>query len=169
MARHLKPHERNEWAPWIRAALVGFALALALAALVSLPAHAAPDDEVRSTFDQFVAAQNAHDPAAVRALLLDSPNFLWITRGNVIWGRDAAIKRFEANYAGTWKLTPKMAELKVMVLSDSAAQLYVPILFTIGAAGQPAQESWTFINQTLVKTADGWKVLSILPISAPNQ
>jgi len=124
---------------------------------------------VRTTFDQFIVAQNAHDPVAVRALLLDSPNFLWITRGNVVWGRDAAIKRFEANYAGTWKLTPKLAELNVMVLSDSAAQLYVPILFTIGAAGQPAQDSWIFINQTLAKTAVGWKVLSILPIPAPAQ
>lgn len=161
--------EHKEWALWLRVALIGLALALATTALVTSPAYAAPDDEVRTTFDQFVAAQNAHDPAAVRALLLDSPHFLWITRGNVVWGRDAAIKRFEANYAGTWKLTPKLAELKVMVLNEGAAQLYVPILFTTGAAGQPAQDSWTFINQTLVKTADGWKVLSILPIPAPAQ
>ena len=144
-------------------------LALAAASLWGTPALAAPDDEVRATFDRFVAAQNAHDPAAVRALLADSPNFLWITRGNVVWGRDAAIKRFEANYAGTWKLAPKLSELKVMVLNESAAQLFVPILFTTGPAGQPAQDSWSFINQTLVKTADGWKVMSILPIPAPAQ
>ncbi len=144
-------------------------LALAAASLVGMPVRAAPDDEVRAAFDRFVAAQNAHDPAAVRALLADSPTFLWITRGNVVWGRDAAIKRFEANYAGTWKLAPKMGELKVMLLNESAAQLFVPILFTTGPAGQPAQDSWSFINQTLVKTSDGWKVMSILPIPAPAQ
>lgn len=148
---------------------VAMAAMLALAISAALPARAAPDDEIRAAFERFVAAQNAHDGAAVRALLLDSPSFLWITRGTVIWGRDAAMQRFEGNYAGTWNLKPKSSELKVMLLNDGAAQLYVPILFTIGPAGQAAQESWTFINQTLVKTADGWKVASILPIPAPAQ
>lgn len=148
---------------------VAMAALLALATTTALPARAAPDDDIRAAFERFVVAQNAHDGAAVRALLLDSPNFLWITRGTVIWGRDAAMQRFEGNYAGTWNLKPKSSELKVMLLNDGAAQLYIPILFTIGPAGQPAQESWSFINQTLVKTADGWKVASILPIPAPTQ
>lgn len=105
MARPAIPlRVRKEWALWTRVALIGLALALATAALVTSPAYAAPDDEVRNTFDPFVAAH-----------------------------------------------------------------LYAPILFTIGATGQPAQDSWTFINQTLVKTADGWKLLSILPIPAPAQ
>jgi hypothetical protein len=41
-------------------------------------------------FAKFVAAQNAHDLKAVGELLQDSPQFLWITRGVPIWGRDAA-------------------------------------------------------------------------------
>jgi hypothetical protein len=40
-----------------------------------------PEDEVRATFDPFVAAQNGHDLRAVQSLLLGSPDFLWITRG----------------------------------------------------------------------------------------
>lgn len=149
----------------------GLAIAAVVACVIgaSPTAQAAADDEIKVAFERFVAAQNAHDPVAVRALLADSPNFLWITRGNVIWGRDAAIKRFEANYAGTWKLAPKSSDLKVMLLNEGAAQLFVPILFTTGPAGQPAQDSWSFINQTLVKTAEGWKVMSILPIAAPAQ
>ena len=137
--------------------------------LTGAAATAAPMDDVKTAFDAFVTAQNAHDATAVRALLADAPDFLWITRGNVVWGRDAAMKRFEANYAGTWKLAPKLTELKVILLGDGAAQLYVPVLFTVGPAGQPAQESWSFINQTLLKTAEGWKVRSILPIPAPAQ
>jgi ketosteroid isomerase-like protein len=78
---------------------------LALVLMVSTGyALAAADDEVKATFDRFVAAQNAHDVSAVRDLLLDSPNFLWVTRGAPIWGRDAALKRFETLYQGTWKL-----------------------------------------------------------------
>lgn len=143
--------------------------AIAVAMSIGTVAIAAPEDDIKATFDSFVAAQNAHDAVAVRALLADAADFLWITRGNVVWGRDAAMKRFEANYAGTWKLAPKLSELKVIVLGDGAAQLVAPVLFSIGAAGQPAQDAWIFLNQTLVKTADGWKVRSILPIPAPAQ
>ena len=42
------------------------------------------EDDVKASFDRFVTAQNAHDVSAVRDLLLDSPNFLWITRGTPV-------------------------------------------------------------------------------------
>ena len=58
-----------------------------------------PEDEVRATFDRFVAAQNAHDIKAVESLLLGSADFLWITRGTAVWGQDAATKRFAALYS----------------------------------------------------------------------
>ena len=67
---------------------------------------------MRATFERFVAAQNEHDAKAVEALLLDSPNFLWITRGTPIWGVDAALKRFATLYQGRWRLDPDAAGLK---------------------------------------------------------
>ncbi|WP_018317315.1 DUF4440 domain-containing protein [Bradyrhizobium sp. WSM2793] len=133
------------------------------------PAVAAPEDEVRTTFDRFVAAQNAHDVKAVESLLLASPDFLWITRGTPVWGADAALKRFTALYEGTWKLEPDVANLKVIMTGDSVAQIYVPIIFTIGATGQSPQQTRFLMNQLLVKTPSGWKVSSILPIPAPAQ
>ena len=74
--------------------------ALPLLACVALaaPAGASPEDEVRSTFERFVQVQNAHDAKALAGLLADSPDFLWITRGNVIWGREAALQRFSKLY-----------------------------------------------------------------------
>ena len=111
------------------------------------PLAAAPEDEVRATFDRFVAAQNDHDAKAVEALLLDSPNFLWITRGTPVWGADAAMKRFATLYQGTWRLDPEAASLKVMMLGDGVAQLYVPIVFTIGPSGQSAQPTRFLMNQ----------------------
>ena len=128
---------------------------------------AAPEDEVRAVFDQFVKAQNSHDLQAVRELLLDSPNFLWVTRGAPIWGRDAALKRFEMLYQGTWKLSPDMANLKAVLLSDTTAQVHVPITFNIGAPGQPAPDAPFLMNQTLVKTAAGWRIANVLPIPLP--
>lgn len=131
------------------------------------PAFAAPERDIKETFDRFVAAQNAHDISAVRELLLDSGNFLWVTRGTPIWGRDAALKRFESLYQGTWKLTPDASNLKVILLNDATAQLFVPVMFNIGPAGQPASDAAFLMNQTLVKTPAGWRVASILPIPLP--
>jgi uncharacterized protein (TIGR02246 family) len=131
-------------------------------------ARASTEDEIKALFVKFVAAQNAHDLKAVGELLQDSPQFLWITRGTPIWGRDAALKRFEALYQGTWSLDPKTDELKVVELQPGVVQLYVPITFMISAAGQTAQATRFLMNQVLVKTPNGWKVSSILPIPAPQ-
>jgi hypothetical protein len=130
-------------------------------------AFAGVDDDVKATFDRFVAAQNAHDVSAVRDVLLNSPNFLWITRGAPIWGRDAALKRFETLYQGTWKLSPDTSNLKVVLLTATTAQLFVPIMFNIGPPGQPAPDALFLMNQTPVKTAAGWRIASILPIPLP--
>jgi len=143
--------------------------ALLLSVLLALPqfATAGTEDDVKKAFDAFVAAQNAHDPKAVSNTLHDSPNLLWITRGTAIWGKEAALKRFEALYQGTWKLEPEAGALKVMVLGPDTAQIFVPIVFTIGAPGQTAQPTRFLMNQVLIKTAEGWRVSSILPIPAP--
>ena len=138
--------------------------------MLSVPhLFAATEDEVKAVFERFVAAQNAHDIRAVGALLLDAPHFLWITRGTPIWGHEAALQRFEALYQGTWRLEPDMPALRVMMLSDTSAHVYAPIVFTIGASGQAAQTTRFLMNQVLVKTRGGWRVASILPIPVPTQ
>jgi len=144
-------------------------IGLLFAACFFFSGHAAsaPEDDVKALFERFVAAQNAHDANAVRELLVDSPNFLWISRGITIWGRDAAIKRFETFYQGTWRLALDSSTVKIFMLNETAAQLYASIMFTTGAPGQPAQDGPTLMNQTYVKTPAGWRVASILPISLP--
>ena len=145
---------------------------MALVVLLLIPlgtsaSCAEPGDEVRLTFEHFIAAQNAHDVKAVESLLLNSPDFLWITRGTTVWGPGPALKRFTALYEGTWRLEPEASGPKITMLGESAAQVYVPIMFTIGAAGQPAQPTRFLMNLILVKTPTGWRVSSILPIPAP--
>jgi uncharacterized protein (TIGR02246 family) len=144
-------------------------LILSILLATAAPVRAGSEDEVKAVFARFVAAQNAHDLKEVSALLQDSAQFLWITRGSPVWGRDAAIKRFEGLYQGTWSLDPKMDEMKVLELQPGVAQLYVPITFMIGPAGQTAQPTRFLMNQVLVKTGGDWKITSILPIPAPQQ
>ena len=146
---------------------VAIALFFAIGAMLPRSAISAPEDDVKASFERFVTAQNARDANAVRDLLLDSPDFLWITRGTTIWGRDAAMKRFETYYQGTWRLSLDSSSLKILMLGDSAAQLYAAILFTTGAPGQPPQDGLTLMNQTWVKTPAGWRVASVLPIPVP--
>lgn len=150
-----------------RTTLMGTLFVAGALALLPTVASAAGEDEVRAVFDQFVKAQNSHDVAGVRDLLLDSPNFLWVTRGAPVWGREAALKRFESLYQGTWKLSPDMSNLKTVLVSETTAQLYIPITFNIGAPGQPAPDTPFLMNQTFVKTAAGWRITSILPIPLP--
>ena len=83
-----------------------------------------------------------------------------------IWGRESALKRFEGLYQGTWKLAPEMSALRIIMLSDTTAQLFIPIVFSIGPPGQPASDSTFLMNQTLVKAAAGWRIANILPIPA---
>jgi ketosteroid isomerase-like protein len=150
--------------------LTGSRIALATVLMICAGSvQAGTEDEVKAQFSKFVAAQNAHDLKAVGDMLLDSPQFLWVTRGAPIWGREAALKRFEALYQGTWSLDPKTDELKVFEVQPGVAQLYVPITFLIAPAGQPAQPTRFLMNQILVKTPDGWKVSSVLPIPVPTQ
>jgi ketosteroid isomerase-like protein len=146
-------------------------LALGMAAaLLSVGSTRAAElqDDARAVFERFVAAQNAHDASAVEAMLLDSPEFLWVTRGTAIWGRAAAMDRFRALYLGTWNLVPDMAQFRAASLGDDAAQLFAPVLFTIGAPGQPGQPTRFLLNQTLRRIGDGWRIASILPIPAPT-
>ena len=76
---------------------------------------------------------------------------------------------FEALYRGTWRLEPALSDLRITLVADGVAQIYVPIMFTIGAPGQEAQKTRFLMNQVLLKTPAGWKVASILPIPAPAQ
>lgn len=132
-------------------------------------AQASTDDEVRAAFDRFVQVQNAHDAKALEALLADSSQFLWITRGITVWGRDAALQRFAKLYEGTWRLDPEPTSVRVVPLSSDVAQLHAAVQFTIGAPGQPAQVTRALLNQVLVKSGGTWRVMSIFPIPAPAQ
>ena len=140
---------------------------LAVTLLSASAARAATEDEVKAVFAKFVTAQNAHDLEAVGEILQDSSQVFWITRGQVYWGRDAALKRFGEYYQGTWALEPKVNEIKVVELSPGVAQLFAPTVFRIAPPGQAAQPSFFLLNQIYVREASGWKLASIFPILVP--
>ena len=134
----------------------------AVATLAMSPVCAAPKDEIRGAFSKFVAAQNAHDLKAVGELLSDSPDFLWIAPGRIVRGRDAALSHFRELFKSTWRVDPDWSTFQVMMLDVSTAEIFVRVSTTNGAPARSAR-----MNQILVNTARGWRVLSILPGDLP--
>jgi hypothetical protein len=128
---------------------------------------ASPEEEIRASFDKFVPAQNAHDLGAVKALLNDDPSFLWVTRGNVVWGVGPSLERFAALYQGTWSLAPELPALRIALVTESVALLEAPVVFSIGLPGQSATHTPFILTQTWVRKGTTWQVAAILPISMP--
>ena len=140
-------------------------VALILVTLPLAPARAAEAPDPRAFFEDFVAAQNAHDAEKVRSMLWDGPQMLWITRGIQIRGADAVTARFREYYQATWQLDPDMSKFEATALGDGVAQVLVPITFTRGNPGQPPQQARILISQTYVRVGAEWRVASILAVA----
>ena len=155
--------------PWARLrSLSAMAMLLVLVATIGAggPAQAAANDaEARTIFEKFIAAQNAHDADAVKAMLLDSPSTMLFARNVDTRGRDAVAARFKDYYEGTWHLDPDMSRFRVAVISNDVMQVLVPIVFTRGLPGKPPQQSTFLISQTYVQDANGWHIASIMPVA----
>lgn len=146
--------------------LRGALIFLAMTTSTVGPASAASsDNDARALFIRFVTAQNAHDAAAVEALLWDSPETLWFTRGVEVRGTKAIAETLKEYYAGTWHLEPDIGHFRSTTISDDVMQILVPIDFTRGLPGKPSQTDRFLISQTFVRGAAGWRVAAIMPIA----
>ena len=146
--------------------LLAFGFAVAAMFLASAQA-ATMEEEVRAVFDRYVAIQNAHDLKSMRNLLVDSPDFLWVTRGKPIWGREAALKDLEERYKGTWHIEFDRKELRVISVSRRVAQVHATTQLTVGDPGAQPAKTLAYINLVMVKKPEGWQIASILPIQVP--
>ena len=168
MIHSMKPASPANPRPARRRSLSATAMLLALAGTIGSAGQvlaAANDAEARTIFEKFIAAQNAHDADAVKALLLDSPSTLLFARNVDTRGRDAVAARFKEYYEGTWHLEPDMSKFRVAVISNDVMQVLVPIVFTRGLPGKPTQQNIFLISQTYVQDASGWHVASIMPVA----
>lgn len=139
------------------------------AVFTTLASAATMEDEVRAVFDKYVAAQNAHDLKSMRTLMIDSPDFLWITRGKPVWGREGALKVLEERYKGAWHIEPDRREFRVVSVSRRVAQVYATTQLTVGDPGVEPATVRVYINLVMVKKPEGWRIASILPILVPPQ
>ena len=124
---------------------------------------AATEAKARAIFLQFVAAQNAHKESAVRAMLWNSSNMPWVSRGIETRGADTVASKSTTKEHGI--SNPDMSQFHAATITSNVMQILVPIVFTRGLPGKPPQDNTFLIGQTFLREGNSWLVASILPIA----
>ncbi len=142
--------------------LLPIVLALALSGLLlSGPAKADPQQDIRALYAAFVAAQNAHDIDAVRPLLSDRPDFLWISDGRPVWGREAMLDRMaEFQRAEVWQVIPEYEASQVILLDADSAVFHLPLVLILGTKAKPAELPW-LVEVICQKETTGWRIVGL--------
>jgi uncharacterized protein (TIGR02246 family) len=136
-------------------------LAFAATILVAAPAIADPQQEIRDLYESFVSAQNRHDIEAVREVLSDRPDFLWISDGRPVWGREAMLERMATfQNAEVWRVEPEYEASQVILLDDDTAVFHLPLLLVIGTKADPAELKW-LVEVICQKEAAGWRIAGL--------
>ena len=139
--------------------LSGFVASIALFA-PSL-ARSGPREEALATYMRFADAQNAHDLSGVRAELLDSPQFLWVSDGKSFWGRETMLARMaKFQSAEVWIVTPGLAEAVTVEINSEAAYVHLPLTLTLGFKAKPDVLEF-LVSALCVKTAAGWRISAL--------
>ena len=126
-----------------------------------MAAEADAAGDVRTLYDQFRAAQNARDLATLKTLLIDSPQFLWVSDGKSFWGREALVKRMaEFQLSEAWRVDPDLKKATIVEVNDRAAYLHMPLALTIGLKAKPDVIRF-LVSILCVKQAEGWRIAAL--------
>jgi uncharacterized protein (TIGR02246 family) len=136
-------------------------LAVVSGIILASPAIADPQQEIRDLYEAFVTAQNRHDIDAVRQVLSDRPDFLWISDGRPVWGREAMLERMSAfQTAEVWRVEPEYDASQVILLDDDTAVFHLPLLLVIGTKADPSELKW-LVEVVCQKEAEGWRIAGL--------
>jgi hypothetical protein len=139
------------------------------------PLNEATLGELRDLYKKLIDAENLHDLATVRAMLLASPDSIFISRIEPVekgdwggyWGTASIMSHFAALYDGTFRIDPNYAEQKVVGLSSDVAETYVPVVITSGYGGQAPVGRRFLMVLDWVLTSDGWRIPTDIPMPIP--
>lgn len=138
--------------------LVGLRLALSPShAVASEPTEAA----LRALYGRFVAAQNALDVDRVRAVLWESPEFLWVSDGRPYWGPDALVERMKGfQTAGVWRVEPDLETARSVTLGPGLGYLSLTLTLVIGEKAAP--DRLRFLVHMLGREGtSGWRIAAL--------
>ncbi len=140
---------------------IGMVLLLALGMLTAAPAQSDTRSDVLATYGQFAAAQNARDPARIREVLLDSADFLWVSDGKSVWGRDALIARMSSfQKLEIWRVEPLLDRARVVEVAPDVAYLHMPLDLHLGTKSAPSVTRF-LVSILCRKTSQGWRIAAL--------
>jgi Domain of unknown function (DUF4440) len=132
-----------------------------VAAFAPSATWAGPTEEARAIYDRFVAAQNARDLDKVRPLLLDSPQFLWVSDGMTFWGRETMLERMASfQEAEVWRVEPELDKAVAVEVDAGAAYLHLPLKLVIGASSSPDRIRF-LVSMLCKQTIEGWRIAAL--------
>jgi ketosteroid isomerase-like protein len=127
--------------------------------------------DIRALFLRQAAAESAHDITGMEAVLAqavegqpDPVNF--VARAYRFWGREAVLEHFRTVFTGTWRFEPEVEDIKVLPISTDVAHIFAPTYITTGPAGGSETTYRFLVNEFAVRTRDGWRITSIVPVPA---
>jgi len=159
------------------------ALLMGVIVAAGTPAHADPLDaatlgEINALYRRLIDAENSHDPAAVRTMVWESPNALFVAKtataaeGNWagFWGTDVVMQHFADLYAGTFIMVPHYDRVKTIGLTADVAETYAPLDITVAYAGQTPTPKPFLMIVTWLKVPAGWRMATdvALPVPPPT-
>lgn len=136
------------------------------------------DDEatLRALYKRLIDAENRHDIAAVKPMVWNSPDALFVAKtatpeeGNWagFWGADVVVQHLNDLYkAGPFRIDPDYSKEKVVALSRDVAETYVPVNITVAYAGQtPAPKPFLMILEW-VRTPGSWRMATDVALPIP--
>lgn len=100
--------------------------------------------QLNGLYRTLIDAENRHDEPAVRKLLWESPNMLFVAKtataaeGNWagFWGTDVVMQHLHDLYQGSFVMAPDYARVKTVALSADVAETYTPLNISVRYAGQ---------------------------------
>jgi hypothetical protein len=136
----------------------------------------ATERELKATYRRLIDAENAHDIAAVRSFVWKSPSALFVAKtktpaeGNWagFWGTDVVIAHLNELYQGTFVMAPDYSREKVVLLSPTVAETYVPLNISVAYAGQSGTPKPFLMIVEWVREHGAWKMATDIALPIPQ-
>jgi hypothetical protein len=138
---------------------------------------AATDRVLRDLYRHLITSENAHDIAEVRRIVWASPNALYVAKtktpaeGNWagFWGADVVVSHIDELFQGVFVMDPDFSKERIILLSRTVAETYVPLKISVAYAGQTGTPKPFLMIVDWVRVDGGWRMATdiALPIPPP--
>jgi ketosteroid isomerase-like protein len=130
-----------------------------------------PEAEIRRAYKDLIEAENRHDLPAVQAMVWNSTSTLFVAKAPVgwqrYWGIDDVMAHLREMYQGLFRIDSAYEQEKVVFLTPDVAQTYAPVKISVAYAGQNPVPRPFIMVLLWIKTAQGWKMATDIPIPVP--